>query len=183
MLPMYVKQCVRVCDRNLEQLLAVQFPVWHFVQVMFVMTFRASLPYFLNHSITEYSEYIAVWGHITPRGGCWTSSELSRPPAPPPMVIPSPQGHLHACPFICISEPIKLPFALVHFVIHSFQARDWLSVFLDKIEAQYLQQISTQLFPPDNLNAALKPKINPVVAERHVSALLLALLNFFLRHF
>lgn len=71
----------------------------------------------------------------------------------------------------------------MHFVIHSFQARDWLSVFLDKIEAQYLQQISTQLFPPDNLNAALKPKINPVVAERHVSALLLALLNFFLRHF
>lgn len=71
----------------------------------------------------------------------------------------------------------------MHFVIHSFQARDWLSVFLDKIEAQYLQQISTQLFPPDSLNGALKPKINPVVAERRVSALLLALLNFFLRHF
>lgn len=69
-----------------------------------------------------------------------------------------------------ISEPIKFPFALVHFVIHSFQPRDWLSVFLDKIKVQDFKQISTQLFPPDSLNGAVKAQIDSGVAESFVPA-------------
>lgn len=74
---------------------------------------------------------------------------------------------------------MKFPFSVVRFVIHSFQARDWLSVFLDKIKAQYLKQISTQLFPLDSLNGALKSKINSVVAERYISAFLSGVAKIF----
>lgn len=80
---------------------------------------------------------------------------------------------------LCISEPIKFRFAEVHFVIHSFQARDWLFIFLDTIKAQYLKQISTQLFSLDSLNGALKSKINSAVAERYISAFLSGFAKFF----
>lgn len=110
------------------------------------------------------------------RGGVGSGEDLSlllssRGPDPiwsPVLFLPS-----------CISEPIKFWFAEVHFVIHSFQARDWLFVFLDTIKAQYLKQISTQLFSLDSLNGALKSKINSVVAERYISAFLSGFAKFF----
>lgn len=110
------------------------------------------------------------------RGGVGSGEDLSlllssRGPDPiwsPVLFLPS-----------CISEPIKFRFAEVHFVIHSFQARDWLFVFLDTIKAQYLKQISTQLFSLDSLNGALKSKINSVVAERYISAFLSGFAKFF----